>query len=168
MADAYLERFESSQIKEVKLDIEDIKPMDKVILAHRDNLRDIGDFSDPFFRYARDFKEADIVVIAAPYWDLSFPSSLKVYVENICCAGLTFDYIDDHYVSLCKCRKVVYLTTAGFDMVGNLGFDYIKTLFSTFFEVKDYSFASAEYLDVEGADIESIMKEAIDKVRALG
>ncbi len=30
------------------------------------------------FLYAKDFAESDIIVIAAPYWDLSFPSILKV------------------------------------------------------------------------------------------
>lgn len=167
LAEAYLERYESSQIKEVKLDLEDIRPLDERALNHRDSLKELGDFSDPFFRYARDFKAADIVVIAAPYWDLSFPSSLKVYVENICCSGLTFQYVDGEYISLCRVRRVVYLATAGSGIIGNLGFEYIKTLFSAFFGVKDYSFVSAEGLDAEAADIEALMEDALSRVKKL-
>ncbi len=49
-------------------------------------------FDDPYFRYARQFAGADEIVIAAPYWDLSFPSVLKVYLEHICITGITFQY----------------------------------------------------------------------------
>ena len=49
------------------------------------------DFSDPAFAPARQFAEADRIVIAAPYWDLSFPAILKAYFEQICVVGLTFE-----------------------------------------------------------------------------
>ena len=49
-------------------------------------------------RHARQFRDADIVVIAAPYYDLSFPSALKNYLEAICCVGLTF-YYDENEIA---------------------------------------------------------------------
>ena len=36
-----------------------------------------------------------VIVIAAPYWDLSFPAVLKTYLEQINVLGVTFDYSDD-------------------------------------------------------------------------
>ena len=37
-----------------------------------------GKFDHPRFRYAHQFAAADKIVIAAPFWDLSFPALLKV------------------------------------------------------------------------------------------
>lgn len=51
-----------------------------------------GDYRDPLFRYAKQFAQAADIVVAAPYWDLSFPAILKVYLEQICVTGLTFQY----------------------------------------------------------------------------
>ena len=33
--------------------------------------------------YAKQFADADVIVIAAPMWDLSFPALLKLYIENV-------------------------------------------------------------------------------------
>ena len=44
--------------------------------------------------YAKDFVKSDIIVVAAPYWDLSFPSVLKVFFEHINILKLVFDYSD--------------------------------------------------------------------------
>ena len=51
-----------------------------------------GAFQDPLFGLARQFAAADRIVIAAPYWDLSFPAALKQYVEQINVLGITFIY----------------------------------------------------------------------------
>ena len=47
------------------------------------------------YLYAKDFAEADVIVVAAPYWDLSFPSILKVFFEHINVLKLVFDYSDN-------------------------------------------------------------------------
>ena len=36
---------------------------------------------DPRLTPAREIASADLVVVGAPYWDLSFPAVLKVYLE---------------------------------------------------------------------------------------
>ena len=36
----------------------------------------------------RTIANADKIVIAAPFWDMSFPSLLKVYIENIYTIGI--------------------------------------------------------------------------------
>ena len=40
------------------------------------------------FDLASQFQQADEIVIAAPYWDLSFPAILKLYLENIYVTGV--------------------------------------------------------------------------------
>ena len=43
-----------------------------------------GKLDHPRFRYAPKFAEAAKIVIAAPFWDLSFPALLKVFIDNPC------------------------------------------------------------------------------------
>ena len=40
------------------------------------------------FDLAKQFAEADEVIIAAPFWDLSFPAALKQYFEQINVLGI--------------------------------------------------------------------------------
>ena len=78
------------EISEVKLSLEDIKPLDRELLEKREGLIAGGAFDDPMFRYAKQFAQADEIVIAAPFWDLSFPAMLKIYIEQITVSGITF------------------------------------------------------------------------------
>lgn len=48
---------------------------------------------------------------AAPFWDMSFPSALKVFFENMSLFGVTFDSNEKECYGLCKAEKVMYITT---------------------------------------------------------
>ena len=131
--------------------------------------RNQRDYSGNEFNYAKQFKDADTIVVAAPYWDLSFPSVLKVYLENITVSGITFEYSKEgRPVGKCKAKKLYYITTSG-GYIGenNFGFDYVKALAENFFEIKDIFFCSAEGLDIFGADVQSIMENAKDNVKKI-
>ena len=65
-------------------------PLSGKLLAKRVKAIANKDFSDPCFDLAKIFAAADEVVIAAPYWDMSFPASLKLYMEQLCVNKLTF------------------------------------------------------------------------------
>lgn len=150
------------EIAQVDLCHADFRPMDGIGLEKRTENINNGNFFCPEFEAARRFAAADIIVIAAPFWDLSFPSVLKIYFENITVSGVTFAYTDEGYpVSKCRAKKLYYITTAG-GYIGNnnFGFDYVKALAESFFGIKDISFFSAEGLDIFGADVKSIMDEA--------
>ena len=54
--------------------------------------------------------------IAAPFWDMSFPSALKVFFENMSLFGITFDSNDKECYGLCKAEKVMYITTRGMNI----------------------------------------------------
>lgn len=61
--------------------------------------------------------EADRIVIAAPFWDMSFPAALKTFMERISACGLTFaDNPDGTTRGLCKAEKLLYITTRGMDI----------------------------------------------------
>lgn len=150
----------------VNLYEENIRPLNAELLSKRDELVKSGKTDDDFFHLARQFASADTIVIAAPYWDLMFPSILKVYLENITVCGITFRYSDKGIPqSLCKAKKLCYVTTAGgFIGENNFGFDYIKALATGFFGISDVSFFSAEGLDIYGADTDSILQKAKDNM----
>ena len=147
-------------VKEVNLEQEKISPLDRVTLEHRLKLISTGTFSDPMFDLAKDFAAAEKIVIAAPYWDLSFPASLKCYIEAINVIGLTFAYNDaGQPYGLCKADRLIYVTTAGGPMFNeDAGFGYIKSLAQNFYGIQNVSYIKAENLDLIGADVESILR----------
>ena len=65
---------------------------------------------------AKKIAAADRIVIAAPFWDMSFPSALKVFFENISLFGVTFDSNAKECYGLCKAEKVMYITTRGMNI----------------------------------------------------
>ena len=169
LAQAYLKKTLEVQdciLSTVKLEDTVMYPLSGKILTEREKAIADNDFSSALFDLARNFAAADEVVIAAPYWDMSFPASLKLYMEQLCVNKLTFCYNEKGMpCGLTNVKKVVYLTTAG-GYIGNnnFGFDYIKGVFSTLFGVADISFFSAEGLDIYGNDPEKIVSDAIDKM----
>ena len=112
LAEHLLSQLEGT-IAEVNLERENLRPLDGNTLLRRDHLIEKKAYSDPMFRNARLLAEADTVVIAAPFWDLSFPASLKTYCEHTMVSGLTFDYEGDDPVGCCKAAELYYITTAG-------------------------------------------------------
>lgn len=150
-------------IKELYIGNMDLQPLTKERLEKRTELGNCGNFSDPMFDLAKEFAQADEIVVGAPYWDLSFPASLKVYIENICVTGITFRYSEEGYpIGLCKGKKLTYVTTAG-GHIGqfNFGYDYVKTIAQGMFGIGEVELVKAEGLDIFGADVEGIIKEAV-------
>ena len=106
-------------------------------------------------------------MIAAPYWDLSFPSVLRIYLEHTTVTGLTFRYSETGVpVGLCKAKRLIYVTTAG-GPIGdrNFGFDYVKALASTFYGIADIVCFQAENLDIWGADVPGILENAAKEIQ---
>jgi FMN-dependent NADH-azoreductase len=114
------------------------------------------------FAFARQFAEADTIVIAAPYWDLSFPAALKQYLEMVNVVGVTFDYSKEGIpVGLCRARRLFYVTTAGGEFVPEaFGFGYVKALAQNFYGIQDVRKIEAVGLDIEGADVAAILDVA--------
>ena len=113
------------------------------------------------FNLSKQFATSDVIVIAAPYWDLSFPAVLKNYLEQITVNGLTFRYGEKGIPEgLCKAKRLIYVTTSGGPIKQNFGYDYVVALAKGFYGIEDVQFVSAEGLDVYGADVGKIIEEA--------
>lgn len=163
---AYLEG--ADDVQEVNLAELRLQPIDAAFVEQRTRLQRAGQFDDPLFALSKQFAAADEVVIGAPYWDLSFPSALKVYIEHVSVCDLTFKYTEDaRCVGICNARRLVYLTTAGGSLEGaNYGYDYFCGI-AKMFGIPETHCVAAEGVDIWGADVKALLEEAKAKARAL-
>lgn len=146
-------------IKEIRLEEVSFPVVDEAFIERREALKNTGKYEDPMFDLGKDFANADTIVIAAPYYDLSFPAMLKQYFEQINVIGLTFTYSETGIPEgLCKAKSLYYITTAGGPILSDdYGFGYVKALANTFYGIKEVHQIKAEGLDVIGADVDRIL-----------
>lgn len=161
LAETLLQKI-TGHVEQVKLDELSLSNLDREGMEIREQAARNHDFSSPMFASAKQFADADIIVIAAPYWDMMFPAVLKTYLENITVSGITFRYTEQgRPESLCKAKALYYVTTAGgFIGQNNFGFSYVKALAQDFFGIRQIRCFCAEGLDIYGADVEKILNEA--------
>lgn len=167
LADCLLSKM-GDRIEEVRLSEIEFPTANESFLQKRDRLIAAGDFSDALFSFARQFANADQIVIAAPYWDLSFPASVKQYFEQINVTGITFKYTPEGYpIGLCKAKKLYYIMTAGGMYVPEeFGFGYVESLARNFYGIEDIELIKAVGLDIDGMNAEEIMRESIAAIKA--
>lgn len=165
LAAKLLERI-GGEISAIDLTEPGIVPLSRSELEKRESLIAKAEYSDPMFDYAKAFAGADVIVIAAPYWDLSFPSVLKVFIERISVRGITFTYTEDGVpVGLSRAKKLYYVTTMGAEgLPYDFGFGYVKAVASMYFGIRDAELITAEGLDLFGNDPERILSAAEKKI----
>ena len=150
------------EVKTLKLCEAPMPVLDEAFLAMRDKACASGDFSAACFEPAMLFAAADEIVIAAPYYDLSFPAALKQFFEQINVIGLTFDYsAEGKPYSLCRAKRLFYVTTAGGQIVSDeYGFGYVRALAEYFYGIEECVCFKAEGLDIFGADVPGLLENA--------
>lgn len=52
-------------------------------LAERDAAVAKQDWTNPWFAQAVQFQQADLIVLAAPFWEGTFPAAMHTYIEHI-------------------------------------------------------------------------------------
>ncbi len=72
-----------------------------------------GVVSEEALCWANKIKNADRIVIAAPFWDMSIPAALKTFFELCSLFGVTFDSNDKTCFGLCKAENLMFITTRG-------------------------------------------------------
>ena len=164
---AYLEAATPERVEMVELARLGLRPLDWETLALRDRLSAEGRFDHVLFHLARQFRDAEEILIAAPFWDLSFPSLLKVYLEQVSVAGLTFGYTrEGQCVGHCRARRLLYFSTCG-GYVGeeHLGFAYVKAL-GAMLGIPECVPYILEGLDIDPAQRETVLAEGILRLRS--
>ena len=148
-------------------------PQYPVVLAERDALWEAGKLDHPMFDLAHQFANADRIVMAAPFWELSFPAILKIYLERITVTNITFGYNEQGAnVGLCKAGKLLLITTRG----GNfsrpetawmeMGARQLEAL-CAMYGIPSFQCLAAEGLDDIRNDKEAILAEAMSRADAL-
>ena len=165
LAEHYLKQ-QAGPVTELDLQQLHFPEVDEAFLAKRDRLCAEGRFDDPMFDLARQFASADSIVIAAPYWDLSFPAVLKQYLEQVCVVGITFCYSPEGIPQgLCRAKDLIYVTTVGgVQLPFDFGYGYVKALSEGYFGIRDFRLISAAGLDLVGADPEKILEESMREI----
>ena len=135
------------------------------------NERTAGNVPDNAVALARKIASADRIVIAAPFWDMSFPAVLKAFFENMSLYNVTFTDDGTTCTGLCKCRKVLYITTRGMDIpTGDFrdqGSSYLKALSSLWGlgEVITVAAWNLDYMPVE--KVVGKVRETADLARSI-
>ena len=163
----YTMKYLEGEVRTLKLTGLEMPVLDEAFLSMRDKASARREFDAPCFEPARLFALADEIVIAAPYYDLSFPAALKQFFEQINVLGLTFDYTPEGQAyTLCRAKRLIYITTAGGPVVNDeYGFGYVKALAGYFYGIKDCVCFKAEGLDILGTDVDAVLdrtKQDID------
>lgn len=144
-----------------------LRPFDADRLNDRDALAGIGAFDAPVFDLARQFRSADRVVVAAPFWDLSFPAALRIYIEYICANGLCYHYEADGCHGDCRAEHLAYLTSGGdVEREGSVGVAYWRQL-SAMFGIPRFGYVFAGGLDLDPARAPALMEEPLALSRRL-
>ncbi len=110
---------------------------------------------------------ADRIVIAAPFWDMSFPSVLKAFFEHISVPDITFKNNDDGTTrGNCKAQKMLYITTRGMniqtDSPLDQGSSYLRAL-SWLWGIGELHTVAACGMDVHDSETaERLLQEAMD------
>ena len=158
----------NGSVTEIDLEREALRPLTGETLTGRETILQSGDLDAPMLRYAHAFAAADEIVVAAPYWDLSFPAAVKTCLEHVTVPGVTFSYgADGVPVGLCRAKRLFYVTTAGGSILPpNHGFAYVRDLASTFYGIPECVLFSADCLDVAGSDVEGRLRQAEAQIDA--
>ncbi|RYZ74066.1 MAG: FMN-dependent NADH-azoreductase [Lysobacteraceae bacterium] len=97
-------------------------------------------------RTLEQFLAADVVVIGAPMYNFSIPSTLKAWIDRIAVAGKTFRYTENGPEGLAGAKKVIIASGRGGIHTGaptDFQEPYLRQVFA-FLGVEDLEFVRAE------------------------
>jgi FMN-dependent NADH-azoreductase len=115
----------------------------------------------------REFLDADIVVIGAPMYNFSIPSTLKAWIDRLAVAGRTFRYNEQGMAEgLAGGKQVVVASSrGGFHQASGTDFQepYLRQVFG-FMGIDDIGFVRAEGLAVSPEQRAASMQEALASI----
>ena len=138
-------------------------------IVRRDLLRKrLNGIIDPaVMSWAETVRDADRIVIAAPFWDMSIPAALKNFIELCSILDVTFKTNDKTCYGNCKAEKLLFITTRGMDIptgdVREQATSYLKAL-SWLWGIGSMQVVAAQNMDYASAEeIERKIRQAIDE-----
>ena len=171
LANAFLDAFREThpdwETERVDVAALGLAPFTAEGLNERDALASVGAWDAPVYDEARRFRAADAVVVAAPYWDLSYPAALRTYMEYISANGLCYHYEADGCHGDCRGRWLVYLTSGGdFEHEDSVGVVHWRQL-AAMFGIPKFDYVFAGGLDIDPAKAPELVEGACGLARRL-
>ncbi len=116
-----------------------------------------------------DLKEADIIVIEAPMYNLTIPSTLKAWMDHIVRNEVTYQHTPDGDIGLIHDKKVFVAMTAGYIYTEGEGIskDFVRPLLKAVLKsigITDITFVVADGLSVSGVK-ETTFQKAVDSIQ---
>ncbi len=166
--DAYRKNHPQDSVEVVTVRSMTLPAMTRALLNQRDALIEEKTYSDSCFALAWQFAKADRIVVGAPFWDLSFPAQLRIYIEHISAVGVTYHYDGSGCHGDCKATRLAYLTSGGdVERADSLGVAYWRQLCAMFGIARfDHVFAGG--LDQNPAKAPALMQRACREAAELG
>lgn len=134
-----------------------------------------ADAADPAVRTGNDmldeFLAADVVVIGAPMYNFSIPSTLKAWIDRIAVAGRTFRYTANGPEGLAGGKRLVIVSSRGgiYSEGAAAAMDfqegYLRTVFG-FFGVTDIEIVRAEGVNLSPENKQRAINAARAAIRA--
>ena len=126
-----------------------------------------GDIDPAVLTWAETVRDADRIVIAAPFWDMSIPAALKNFFELCSILDVTFKTNDRSCYGNCKAKKLLYITTRGMDIATGDPLEqatpYLKAL-SWLWGIGPLEVIAAQNMDyVSAEEIEKKIETAIQE-----
>ena len=171
LAEAFLAALpEDCAVTRLDLMQEGLQPLTGDFFQSRQELLTAGDRSHPRFRYAHQIAEADLIVMAAPFWDMSFPALLKIYIENTAVDGITFRGTENGLEGMCRASHLVFLTTRGGFYADAPELEqatpYLRAI-QKFYGIPQFACVAADGVDVAGFDGDAALRAACEEAAAL-
>lgn len=160
IVEALKERYEVETFCLNEMELEIVK---EDLIRRRNN----GRIDPVVMGWAEKVRDADRIVIAAPFWDMSFPAALKNFFELCSIFDVTFKSDDKTCFGNCRAEKMLYITTRGMDIatgdVLEQATPYLKAL-SWLWGIGPLQVVSAQNMDYSTEEeIERKIGEAIDQ-----
>ena len=125
-----------------------------------------GNYDPQSLSWAKTIRDTDRIVIAAPFWDMSYPSALKNFLELCSIFNVTFKSDDTTCYGNCKAEKLLYITTRGMDISTGDPLEqatpYLKAL-SWLWGIGPMDVIATQNMDyVSGDEVEKKVQQAIE------
>ncbi|MEL6688359.1 MAG: NAD(P)H-dependent oxidoreductase [Pseudomonadota bacterium] len=113
-----------------------------------------------------ELKRNDVIVLSVPIYNFNIPAALKLWVDQVARAGLTFRYTENGPVGLLEGKRAVILVASGGTPVGSeidFATPYLKHVLG-FLGIHEVDIVAADQLMASG---EEKIEQTKDQVRAL-
>lgn len=175
LAEAFLDEMRASApgpFDYAQLDLAqmELKPLTGQFFEERQRLLEENNRTHPRFDLAWQFSQADRILLAAPFWDLSVPAVVKLYIENISLDGITFGCNEEGMYGMCRAKDLLFFTArGGFYGEGHMeqGARYLKAL-CEMFGIPEFRCIYAEGMDFEPERETEFMACALAEAREAG